>query len=180
VISPFGRDFVLEGYRLLNFVNLSAEELELVRRWRNHPEVRRWMYTDREITEEEHRRFVESLRSSEERLYFLVRGAERDLGVIYFTGISLRHRRAYMGIYADPCRRQPGTGKLLCNLAVGFAFGVMKLHTLKLEVVEDNERALRLYRRCGFEEEGRLREFVFRDGRYVDVVLMGILNSEDP
>ena len=41
-----------------------------------------------------------------------------------------------------------------------------------------NERAIRAYKACGFVEEGRLREHMYSDGRYVSAVYMGILRSE--
>ncbi|MDW8463861.1 MAG: formyltransferase family protein [Geminocystis sp.] len=47
---------------LKNFINLTQEEKEMVRRWRNHPEVRKWMYTDHEISRGEHEEFIERLK----------------------------------------------------------------------------------------------------------------------
>ncbi len=42
----------------------------------------------------------------------------------------------------------------------------------------DNERAIRCYKSCGFQEEGRQREHAWSNGRYVDNLLMGILREE--
>ena len=39
-------------------------------------------------------------------------------------------------------------------------------------------RAIRAYRACGFVEEGRLRQHVWSDGAYIDLVYMGILREE--
>ncbi len=47
-----------------------------------------------------------------------------------------------------------------------------------LEVHASNERAIRAYRSCGFVEEGRMREHIWLDGRYLDNVLMGVLRDE--
>jgi RimJ/RimL family protein N-acetyltransferase len=41
-----------------------------------------------------------------------------------------------------------------------------------------NERAIRVYAACGFVEEGRLREQVWSDGAYIDLIYMGILRDE--
>ncbi|MDW8097566.1 MAG: GNAT family N-acetyltransferase, partial [Aquificaceae bacterium] len=62
--------------------------------------------------------------------------------------------------------------------AMALAFEVAKLHTLKLEVIEDNERAISFYKRMGFVEEGRLREFVFKEGRWKDVIVMGMVKID--
>ena len=47
------------------------------------------------------------------------------------------------------------------------------LEQLELDVVSTNERAIRLYARCGFEEYGRRpRMMKYRDGTYADAILM--------
>ncbi len=45
---------------------------------------------------------------------------------------------------------------------------------LKLGVFETNERALALYRKLGFVEEGRLKGEVVLDGKPVDEILMAL------
>lgn len=70
--------------------------------------------------------------------------------------------------------RGQGIGGLLVDAAVQEARrrGVTKLG---LRVLSNNLGALRLYRRCGFEEEGRLRSELRRDdGSYVDDVWMAL------
>lgn len=41
----------------------------------------------------------------------------------------------------------------------------------------DNDRAIRLYKRCGFEQEGVLRKYAFRDGGYIDALTMARFKS---
>jgi len=54
----------------------------------------------------------------------------------------------------------------------------MNLNRVYLDVFEYNERALACYRKCGFREEGRLRQDLFKHGRYWDRIVMGILGEE--
>jgi RimJ/RimL family protein N-acetyltransferase len=61
-------------------------------------------------------------------------------------------------------------------LAHGFAG--LGLHRIALSVFAFNERAVRAYRKAGFRLEGRLREAIWRDGRYWDELQMGILADE--
>ena len=42
----------------------------------------------------------------------------------------------------------------------------------------NNKRAMSAYRACGFVEEGRQRSHIWSDGRYIDLILMGVLREE--
>ncbi len=53
LISILKENLRVGNITLRNFINLNPDELELVRTWRNHPEVRKWMYNDQEISKEE-------------------------------------------------------------------------------------------------------------------------------
>lgn len=160
---------------LKNFVNLNEEEKETVRRWRNHIEVRKWMYTDHEISKEEHEEFIESLKKDKKNFYYLVYEENKPVGVITLTRVDFNNRNAYFGIYANPEEKIHGAGLVLEKSAIKLAFEIAGLHTLKLEVIEDNQRAISFYKRMGFVEEGRLREFVFKDGKWKDVLVMGMI-----
>ncbi|OGO50758.1 MAG: hypothetical protein A2148_03430 [Chloroflexi bacterium RBG_16_68_14] len=59
-----------------------------------------------------------------------------------------------------------------------FAFGEMNLNRVMLHVFEFNERAIACYKKCGFQEEGRLRQHYYAEGRYWDVLVMGVLRDE--
>ncbi len=171
-------DLEIEKYKLLNFINLSGKDIEMIRMWRNHPDVRIWMYSQHEIEEKEHISFIESLKKSYGNAYWLVKSESDYLGVLYLNRINLRHKHAYMGLYANPFQKTSGAGKILGRLVIRLAFDILDLHTLKLEVMEDNERAIKLYTKLGFKEEGRLKEFINRNGRWIDVIVMGIINPK--
>ena len=87
--------------------------------------------------------------------------------------MNKKHKSAYLGIYANPECKEKGRGKVLLKLLLKVAFDFFKLHTLKLEVFEDNNAAINLYKKLGFQEEGRLKEFILKDGKWKDVIIMG-------
>jgi RimJ/RimL family protein N-acetyltransferase len=71
-----------------------------------------------------------------------------------------------------------GFGRDALRVLLDYGFRLQNLRRIWLTVNGTNERALRAYRACGFREEGRLREHVWCDGSYVDLVHMGILRRE--
>jgi putative acetyltransferase len=68
-----------------------------------------------------------------------------------------------------------GIGTALVRAAVGLADRWLNLRRLELTVFADNERAVRLYKKFGFEVEGLLRRYALRDGVYVDAYVMARL-----
>ncbi|MEN3027940.1 MAG: UDP-4-amino-4,6-dideoxy-N-acetyl-beta-L-altrosamine N-acetyltransferase [Aquificaceae bacterium] len=117
-------DIRLGKVLLKNFVNLTQEEKEMVRRWRNHPEVRKWMYTDHEISKEEHEEFIESLKKDKRNYYYLVYKGKDPIGVLTLTRVDFRNHNAYFGIYANPEEKVHGAGIALGKSAIALAFDV--------------------------------------------------------
>jgi putative acetyltransferase len=120
---------------------------------------------------DETRRFLESVGPDDLSLV-----AERDGAIIGAAGWRRnKGRRAHvadigMGVHDDHAGRGIGTALLAALVdAADRWYGVRRL---ALAVYTDNARAIALYRRFGFEEEGIARGDAFRDGRYVDTLQM--------
>lgn len=138
---------------LCNFTTLSEPQKKMILAWRNHENIKAYMYNVNDISEAEHFAFIESLKTREDRRYFLVQNAGLDIGVIDFNDIS--KESAVMGLYANPTLNQKGIGSLLMDAIVAYAFETLKVHILKAEVFEDNIKAKALYEKFGFCEKER-------------------------
>jgi len=166
------KDFEIGDLLLINFINLNSAEKDLVRKWRNHKDVRKWMYQDHIISFEEHAVFIEKLKEENKNFYWLVKNKNgKYLGVIYLNKVDFLHKHAYLGIYSNP--ELKGVGKFLIQALKELAFKIAKLHTLKLEVIETNKHAIEFYKKQGFKKEGKLKEFVYKNGEWLDVIVMG-------
>lgn len=166
-------------HKLINFTNLSDNEVEMVRRWRNSDTIREWMYNNQIISKEEHKNFIHILKETKNKVYWLVAKNDQYIGVMYFSNIIWNHRNAYLGIYTNPEKKIPGSGGIILSLILEVAFNFLNLHSLKLEVIENNEAAIRLYKKFDFKEEGKLKEFVYKDGKWKDVIIMGKINPKE-
>jgi RimJ/RimL family protein N-acetyltransferase len=116
-----------------------------------------------------------------ETVGFALRALEDDrlIGFVRLYDIVWTHGSALVGISVPAAREQGrGFGRDGLALLLRYAFHELGLHRLWLDVFAYNMRAIHLYERAGFREEGRLREHLQRDGLRWDVVLMGILRSE--
>ncbi len=93
---------------------------------------------------------------------------------------SARIRQSHvggLGMGVAPAWHGKGVGSLLMQTALSIADDWMNLRRVELTVFADNEPALALYRKFGFEIEGRLRDYAVRDGAYVDALTMARLRQ---
>ena len=150
----------------------------MVLRWRNHEAIRKWMYSDTIISMQEHTDFLSNLLEDNKNFYWVVENEEGiSLGTISLNKTDFKHKHAYLGIYSNPYNEIKNKGHLLIQCIENLAFKIAGLHTLKLEVIDTNQKAINFYKKSGFSEEGRLKEFVFKDGQWHDVIVMGIVND---
>ena len=63
-------------------------------------------------------------------------------------------------------------------MLINYAFQDLGLLRLYLFVLEDNTPAMRVYEKCGFIVEGKLRRHAFKEGKFKDVLVMGICASD--
>lgn len=160
-----------------NFINLDKNEKEMVRRWRNNNSIRKWCYQDHIISSNEQKKFLKNLEEDNNNFYWLIKKKNEYIGVISINRVDLENGNAYLGIYSQPNLK--GAGKILMGCIKKIAFDIAQLHTLKLEVIEDNKSALNFYERSGFKKEGKLKDFIFKNGKYKDVVIMGLVKKND-
>lgn len=71
-----------------------------------------------------------------------------------------------------------GLGKACTRFAIEFGFQQLNLNRIHLTVMATNPRARGLYEKLGFVQEGCLRQAQFKNGAYIDVVVMGLLAGE--
>lgn len=94
------------------------------------------------------------------------------------TRVDWKNSVAELAIMIGTPYRRRGYGREAMELLCDFCFQEMNLRRLKVSVLAFNEAAIRCYERCGFVQEGLLRQEVFRAGQYRDVALLGRLREE--
>lgn len=119
------------------------------------------------------------LTENTEGVYTLVGIIDEHLvGTVTVKTFPDRPRRNHVGVI-DICVhgdwQGKGVGGELMRAILDLADNWLNLTRLELEVYADNEAAIHLYERFGFEVEGTLRRHAFRDGEYIDSKVMGRL-----
>jgi UDP-4-amino-4,6-dideoxy-N-acetyl-beta-L-altrosamine N-acetyltransferase len=157
---------------------MTEGDLEQVLFWRNHPDIRRYMYSQHEISLEEHVGWF--ARASQDLgrhlLIFEINGTPwgfLQLAQIASGGI------ADWGFYVAPDAPE-GVGRALGEAALRYAFETLGLHKICGQALAFNERSIHFHLALRFEREGQLRQQHFDGEQYHDVVYFGRLASEWP
>lgn len=102
-----------------------------------------------------------------------------DAGVFKLFNIDWQNRKAEVGwdVYRD--FRKQGYGKKLVEAGVAFAFKILNLHRLDAQILVTNEASLKCAEAAGFIIEGRQKQVIFKDGKYVDNLILGVLNESN-
>ena len=163
---------------------IEREDLPRFVLWFNDPEVREGLNIFLPMSQVEEERWFEGLSDCdpmEKPLALDIRKGEDwvHVGSCGLFSINHRARHAELGIaMGDKRYWDQGFGTDTVQTLLNHAFNTLNLNRVSLRVFESNQRAIKVYRRVGFVEEGRLREDRFAEGRYEDTLIMGILRRE--
>ncbi len=137
-----------------------------------------WAPDEYRKTEDERRDFIRRKRDNPAEILILAELNGEIVGNIDFH-VGNRQRTAHAGEFGMgmlPKLRSRGLGTLLLDTLIAWANDVPQLEKINLRVISNNPRAMALYRKLGFVEEGRrAREIKYSDASYADEILMGKL-----
>ena len=152
--------------------------------WRNDPEIRDQVLSFRfPVSHVMEAKFIERAitgSGTDQCVAGIVDRLDNALcGLVYLRDIDWVSRNACFGMMIGRQDRQRrGLGRGALRLMLHHAFNVLNLERVYLYVVEYNQPARRLYETTGFVYEGALRKHVALDGRYYDLLPMGLLRRE--
>lgn len=157
---------------------LEREDLRFVHELDNNESVMHYWF------EEPYEAFVElcdlydkHIHDQSERRFVVERDGVR-VGLVELVEINHIHRRAEFQIIISPEHQGRGYATQATCLAMGYAFTVLNLYKLFLVVDVENTRAVTVYKKLGFTEEGILRHEFFVDGVYRDAYRMAAFQPD--
>ncbi|MFW9081257.1 UDP-4-amino-4,6-dideoxy-N-acetyl-beta-L-altrosamine N-acetyltransferase [Pseudomonas sp. P2757] len=149
-----------------------------VRTLRNQEDVRKYMYTSHEISEQEHANWLSSLKGNSRQQVFVVLKDDLAVGVVALNAINAQQKSADWAFYLDVDLQGKGLGSVVEFWMLDYAFNAAELEKLNCEVLASNSAVVKMHQKFGFEIEGVRRQNVVKDGVRIDVVLLGITKSE--
>jgi UDP-4-amino-4,6-dideoxy-N-acetyl-beta-L-altrosamine N-acetyltransferase len=157
------------------------EDREQLRRWRNLPEVARYMYSDHQISEQEHAAWFDKIMRDTSSRYWIICADGDDVGLANLYDINMAHRRAKWAFYiADDRTRGKGIGTFVEYQVLRYAFEDLGLHRLSCEVLAFNEAVINMHKRYGFQQDGVFRDHVLKNSVFVDAIFLTMLEDQWP
>jgi RimJ/RimL family protein N-acetyltransferase len=160
---------------------INPDDYETYTAWYNDPEIAVYRgFYPRSFTLSAVRERYET--ATDPHQYAIVlKDSDKLIGNVELHLINHIWRHADLGIMiGEPEYRNNGYGAEAVNLLLKYAFETLNLHNVGLQVLSCNERAIACYKKCGFSEFGRRKEWAFINGEYVDRVYMQILSNHEP
>lgn len=109
---------------------------------------------------------------------FIITDGDVNIGLVQLLFIDFIHRKAEFAIMIDPEQQGNGYAKGATEQAIDYAFRVLNLHKLYLLVDETNEKAIHIYKKCGFSVDAVLHEEFFVNGTYRNAVIMNMFQRD--
>jgi RimJ/RimL family protein N-acetyltransferase len=146
---------------------LDEADLPLTLAWRNRDDVRTWFFSSQPISPDVHGTWFQRYQADPSDLTFIIedRTVQRAVGQVSLYRIDRDNASAEFGrlMIGDPAARGRGIGLAATQLALEVAFRTLTLHRIHLEVLASNDRAIAIYRACGFGEIERVGDVVKMD-----------------
>ncbi len=165
----------------IKLVPLDSIHGEYIVKWRNDPDVSFNLFSNDTLTLDSQKRWFEVYKSSDSRKEFIIYILDdnRAIGTVGLTDIDVRNLKAELTIIlGEKEYRGKGFGEEALRLILDYAFKDLMLNKIVLKVFRYNENALKLYNKSGFKLDGILRQDIYKNNQFNDVIEMSLLKEE--
>jgi len=130
---------------------VSDEHIEMIRQWRNHPEVQRYMFFNEWISPEMQRTWFANT-NNKYNMYFIIEQNCHNLGLVNLKNIDYQKKSAESGVFLAPDKvsRDSLLGVRSVVAILDLAFYVLGLSSIIASVKNDNHQAISFNERLGF------------------------------
>ena len=168
---------------MITLREISQDDIPTINRWRRDPVVsdgvgapHRYIGVDVDLKWYEE---YLSRRGSEVRCAVCIAETGQLVGMVSLTRIDYVHRNAeYNAMVGERASQNRGIGTEATRAMVRHGFFDLNLHRIYVSILRENVSSIRMCEKAGFREEGTIREGAYKNGRYHDLVLMGVLKSD--
>jgi len=146
--------------------------------WINDADVCKGILRNIPTTEEENNEWFKNCFKNKNQIHKIITANKTPIGMVALRQIDWISRVGELMIFiGDEAHRGKGFGTKALRMFVKYCFKQLNMHKIFLTVGADNVTARHLYTKLGFVEEGTFLDAFYQDGKYINIVKMG-LNRE--
>jgi MbtH protein len=166
-------DLPIVGSRLAIRAYDEARDIELIRRWLTDRKGRYFLLSRSTAPSPDPGEFLDDPRNAVGMIVLPGQGA---IGMVAFLDYDrTQHKAELRKLIGEPSMRGRGYAKEATQLWIAYGLAALQLRKIYLNTLGTNMRNIHLNEELGFKVEGILRNEVLIDGRYHDVLRMGLL-----
>lgn len=152
------------------------DQIKKIRDLRNLENVRKFMYTDHIITEQEHLNYIAKLKNDKKNLVFIVfNNTNQIIGLVSLNSIDKLNKKADWAFYTNP--EIKNIGAVIEYYFIEFFFNQLNFEKLNCEVIENNISTQKLHKKFLFEEEEIKKENIIKNHKRINVHFYGLTKS---
>jgi len=158
----------------------AKSDVPTLTRWINDAEVRRFITISFPGREEQEAEWVSKLGSDDKNIVLAIETLDGVfIGSMGIHGINWKDRTATTGaLIGEKEYWGRGYGTDAKMILLDYAFNTLNLRKICSAVIAYNKRSLHYSLHCGYKIEGRRRRHVFKEGRYWDLIELGLFKKE--
>lgn len=161
-------------YEEIELLPIEMEDLELLKKWKNDDEIFKYLGGGFiPISDAQAQKWVENLINNNHQYQRFMIKNDKKIGFIGLYNISEVNRTAELGIYiGEKDYQKKGYAKMAYKALESYAKNWLNIRKIKLEVVKENDQAIKLYEKLDFKVCGDRKQDRFVAGEYKDVIMM--------
>lgn len=170
----YGEQFVLRA--------IEHKDLDILKEMVNDPEIEKFICGfSLPVSSKQQESWINSISSNNKNIKLMIElNNGKSVGMCSLNEIDWKNRHAGIGIKlltSDEIRGK-GIGTNVIKSLIKYSFEELQLNRLEARIIEYNIASKRAFEKCGFKIEGKERNKIYKNGRYHNVLMLGLLKEE--
>lgn len=131
------------------------------------------------VSQTAQRQWMERTAARDDQFRAMIEADGKTVGMVMLTDLDYKNGTAQIHIKLCPDYRGQGYGTDAVRTVTDFAFRELRLHCLYAQISQHNTASQKLFEKCGYQQEGVLRDRLFKRGAYVSVLVFSAVSKID-
>lgn len=159
---------------------IEINDLELIQKWRNNPELRKFFREYRDFSVLQINNWYENMIHSKDFEMFIICSKDQPVGVTGLTYIDWTNRHADVHFYIgnNGSWIEDKISPVALELILSYGFNTLNLNKLWAEIYEIDVLKTSFFKKRKFKQDALLREHYYYEGKYYNSQILSLLKKD--